>query len=75
MIHQPTGEFYGQVSDIAIHTKEILETKKKLNNILAKHSGQDLQKIEEDTERDTFMSAKEAKKYGIIDTVFEKRVN
>ncbi len=73
MIHQPTGEFYGQASDIAIHTKEILETKKKLNLILSKHTGQDLQKIEEDTERDTFLNAKEAKKYGIIDTVYEKR--
>ena len=75
MIHQPTGEFYGQASDIAIHTKEILDTKKKLNNILSQHTGQNLQKIEEDTERDTFMNVIEAKKYGIIDIIFEKRLN
>lgn len=74
MIHQPTGEFSGQTSDIVIHTKEILNTKKKLNTLLAKHTEQSIQKIEDDTERDTFMNAKEAKKYGIIDIVFEKRL-
>lgn len=71
MIHQPIGGFYGQATDIAIHAKEILKMKETLNGILAKHSGQPLDRIEVDTERDYFMSGKEAKEYGIVDEVIE----
>lgn len=73
MLHQPLGGFQGQASDIEIHAKEILSLKKKLNEICAKHTGHDLKKIEKDTDRDNFMSAKEAKQYGIIDKVLETR--
>ncbi|MDO8283028.1 MAG: ATP-dependent Clp endopeptidase proteolytic subunit ClpP [Thermodesulfovibrionia bacterium] len=69
MIHQPTGGAYGQASDIEIHAKEILKIKDSLNKILAKHTGQDVNKVREDTERDYFMSGEEAKKYGIVDEV------
>lgn len=69
MIHQPLGGAEGQASDIAIHAKEILRIKDNLNNILAHHSGKPLKKVAEDTERDYFMSAAEAKKYGIVDEV------
>ncbi|MBI4825467.1 MAG: ATP-dependent Clp endopeptidase proteolytic subunit ClpP [Nitrospirae bacterium] len=69
MIHQPTGGAYGQASDIEIHAKEILKIKDSLNKILAKHTGQDVAKVREDTERDYFMSGEEAKKYGIVDDV------
>lgn len=69
MIHQPTGGAYGQASDIEIHAKEILKIKDSLNKILAKHTGQDVTKVREDTERDYFMSGEEAKKYGIVDDV------
>lgn len=69
MIHQPIGGFYGQASDIEIHAKEILKIKDTLNNILAKHTGQPVDKISADSERDFFMSSQEAKKYGIIDEV------
>ena len=71
MIHQPIGSFHGQASDVAIHAKEILKMKDTLNQILAKHTGQPLEKIQIDTERDYFMSGKEAKKYGIVDEVIE----
>jgi len=69
MIHQPLGGFQGQASDIEIHAKEILFLKDRLNEILAKHSGQDIQTIEKDTDRDNFLSAEEAVKYGLVDEV------
>ena len=69
MIHQPLGGTEGQATDIAIHAKHILATKDTLNALIAKHSSQDLEKVKEDTERDKFMSAKEALKYGLIDKV------
>ncbi len=71
MIHQPMGGFHGQASDVEIHAKEILKMKDNLNHILAKHTGQTLEKIQGDTERDYFMSGKEAKEYGIVDEVIE----
>ncbi|MBP3631341.1 MAG: ATP-dependent Clp endopeptidase proteolytic subunit ClpP [Clostridia bacterium] len=73
MIHQPLGGAQGQASDIAIHAQHILKTKKKLNSILAEKSGQDIQTIEKDTDRDNFMSVSEALKYGLIDKIFDKR--
>jgi ATP-dependent Clp protease protease subunit len=72
MIHQPLGGAQGQATDIEIQAKEILRMKKELNQILANNTGQSLRKISSDTERDFFMSAKEAKEYGIIDSVVEK---
>lgn len=69
MIHQPWGGVQGQASDISIQAKEILKMKDRLNEILAKHTGQDLKKIQKDTDRDYFMTAEEAKEYGIIDEV------
>jgi ATP-dependent Clp protease protease subunit len=71
MIHQPIGGFYGQATDVEIHAKEILKLKETLNKILAKHTGQSLEKIQIDTERDYFMSAQEAKDYGLVDDVIE----
>ena len=73
MIHQPLGGAQGQATDIDIHAREILKIRDELNEILAKHTGQDIEKIREDTERDYFMSSEEAKKYGIIDKVISKR--
>ncbi len=73
MIHQPLGGTEGQATDIAIHAEHILRTKKNLNTIIAKHCNQKLAKVENDTERDYFMSADEAKKYGIIDKIIDKR--
>jgi ATP-dependent Clp protease protease subunit len=73
MIHQPWGGVQGQVSDIEIHTKELLLVKRKVNDLLVKHTGQSLDKIEKDTDRNFFMSAEEAKDYGLIDDVFEKK--
>jgi len=73
MIHQPWGGVQGQVTDIEIHTKELLIVKRKVNEILVKHTGQALEKIEKDTDRNYFMSAEEAKAYGLIDEVFEKK--
>ncbi len=73
MIHQPLGGAQGQASDIAIHAEHILKTKRKLNKILADRSGQSLEQIEKDTDRDNFMSANEALKYGLIDKIFDKR--
>lgn len=71
MIHQPIGGFYGQATDVEIHAKEILKMKETLNGILVKHTGQPLDKIKFDTERDYFLSGKEAKEYGIVDEVIE----
>ena len=71
MIHQPWGGFRGQASDIEIHAKEMASTKKRLNSILAKHTGQSLKQIEKDTDRDNFMSAADAVKYGLIDQTIE----
>lgn len=73
MIHQPMGGAQGQASDIAIVAEHILKTKKKLNTILAEKTGQPIEKIERDTDRDNYMSADEAKTYGIIDKVFSNR--
>ena len=73
MIHQPMGGTSGQVSDIQIHAKEILKIRERLNEILAKHTKQPLTTIETDTDRDFFMSAEEAVKYGIVDKIIEKR--
>jgi len=75
MIHQPLGGFQGQATDIEIHAREIIRLKKMLNEILSKHTGQPFEKVEQDTERDFFMSAEEAKEYGIIDKVLYKRGN
>jgi len=73
MIHQPLGGAQGQATDIEIQAKEILYHKQKLNEWLAKHTGQPLERIERDTERDFFMSAQEAQNYGLIDQVIDKR--
>ena len=73
MIHQPLGGSQGQASDIAIQAKEILRVKDKINQILADHTGQDLAKIQEDTDRDFFMSGEEAREYGLIDRVMVSR--
>lgn len=73
MIHQPLGGFQGQASDIDIHAKEILKARERLNQILAKHTGQSLEQIQLDTERDHFMSSDEAKEYGLIDEVLYNR--
>jgi ATP-dependent Clp protease, protease subunit len=73
MIHQPMGGFQGQASDIAIHAKEILRVREDINRILAKHTGQDLPKIQSDTDRDFFMTSSEAKEYGLIDEVVTYR--
>ena len=75
MVHQPSGGFQGQQSDIEIHAREILHTRDRLNQILAHHSGQDLEKISEDTDRDFFMSAEEAVRYGLVDNVLEARTS
>ena len=73
MIHQPLGGFQGQASDIEIHAKEILFLKDRLNEILAKHSGQSIQTIGKDTDRDNFLSAEDAVKYGLVDKVLTSR--
>lgn len=73
MIHQPLGGFRGQASDIEIHAREILQLKDKLNELLAKHTGQPVEKIARDTDRDNFLSAQAAKEYGLVDEVLEKR--
>ncbi len=75
MIHQPLGGFQGQASDIDIHAKEILYIRERLNHILAEHTGQSLETIQNDTERDNFMSAETAKEYGLIDNVLNERSN
>jgi len=73
MIHQPLGGFQGQATDIEIHAQEILNIKARLNELLANHTGQDLETIKRDTERDNFMSASRAAEYGLIDSVYDKR--
>jgi ATP-dependent Clp protease protease subunit len=73
MIHQPSAGFQGQASDIAIHAKEVLGMKKKLNELMAHHTGQPVERIEKDTDRDNFLSAPEAQEYGLIDKVLSKR--
>ena len=73
MIHQPSGGAQGQATDMEIHTKHILDTKKRLNEILARNTGQPVEVIAKDTNRDNFMTAQQALEYGLIDKVFEKR--
>jgi len=73
MIHQPMGGFQGQASDVEIHAREILNRKAKLNEIFAKHTGQDLKAVERDTDRDNFLSAEQALSYGIVDKVLSSR--
>lgn len=73
MIHQPLGGFQGQASDIAIHAKEILSIREKLNHIMAGHTGQSLKKIQKDTDRDNFLTSYDAVEYGLIDKVLESR--
>jgi len=75
MIHQPLGGAQGQASDIEIQTQQLLKTKKKLNRILSENTSQPLKKVEQDTDRDFFMSAEEAQKYGLIDKVYVPRKN
>ncbi len=73
MIHQPLGGFQGQATDIEIHAKEILLVRERLNKILARHTGQDLERIGQDTDRDNFMSAEQSVAYGLIDQVLDRR--
>jgi ATP-dependent Clp protease protease subunit len=73
MIHQPLGGAQGQATDIEIHAREILKTREQLNRILVERTGQSMKKIQADTERDYYMSAAEAKAYGLVDEVIEKR--
>lgn len=73
MIHQPLGGFQGQASDFEIHAKEILSIKEKLNRLMAEHTGQDYEKVARDTDRDNFLSATEAKEYGLVDQVLTNR--
>ncbi|MBD2813514.1 ATP-dependent Clp endopeptidase proteolytic subunit ClpP [Xenorhabdus sp. Flor] len=73
MIHQPLGGFQGQATDIEIHAQEILKVKARMNELMAKHTGQPLEKIVEDTERDRFLSAAEAVEYGLVDSIFTHR--
>jgi ATP-dependent Clp protease, protease subunit len=73
LLHQPMGGFSGQAADIDIHAREILKTKERLNGIVAKHTGQSIEKVQEDIDRDFYMTAAEGKEYGIIDQVIESR--
>jgi ATP-dependent Clp protease protease subunit len=73
MIHQPLGGFQGQASDIEIHAREILKIKGQLNSLLAHHTGQSLERLEKDTDRDNFLGAEEAQEYGIVDAVLRQR--
>ncbi len=75
MIHQPLGGFQGQATDISIHAKEILRMRETLNGILAHHSGQEIEKVSADTERDFFMDSETARSYGIIDSIVERKLN
>lgn len=75
MIHQPLGGYQGQASDIEIHARHTMKVKSMLNGVLAKHSGKPIEKVAQDTDRDNFMSAEEAKAYGLIDVVYESRAN
>lgn len=73
MIHQPLGGVEGQATDIAIHAEHIIRTKERLNKIIAKHSGKPLKQVEKDTDRDNYLTAQDALKYGLIDKIFEKQ--
>jgi len=73
MIHQPLGGFQGQASDIEIHAKYILSLRERLNKLLAEHTGQPIDKIERDTDRDNFLTAPEATEYGLVDKVLQGR--
>ena len=73
MIHQPLGGFQGQASDIDIHARDVMETKTRLNAILAKHTGQTVERVKADSDRDNFMTAEQARSYGLIDSMIEKR--
>ncbi|MBT3505956.1 MAG: ATP-dependent Clp endopeptidase proteolytic subunit ClpP [Piscirickettsiaceae bacterium] len=73
MVHQPLGGFQGQASDIEIHAQEILSIRERLNGILAKHTGQDIEQIQKDTDRDNFMNGEQAQDYGLIDSVLSNR--
>ena len=73
MMHQPSAGYSGQATDIEIHAREVLELKRRLNEIMARHTGQTVQQVEQDLERDNFMSSVEAVKYGLIDTVLQQR--
>jgi len=75
MIHQPLGGFQGQASDIEIHAKEILYIKGKLNRLMAEHTGQSLEKVSGDTDRDNFLSAESAVEYGLVDAILEQRID
>jgi len=75
MIHQPLGGFQGQASDFDIHAREILSIREKLNKILAYHTGQPLEKVQQDTDRDNFMSSNDAVSYGLIDKVLATRAS
>jgi ATP-dependent Clp protease protease subunit len=74
MIHQPSGGFQGQAADIDIHAREVLKLRSRLNEIMAKHTGQTVERIERDSDRDNFMDGAAAVEYGLIDTVLEKRL-
>ena len=74
MIHQPSGGFQGQATDIDIHAKEVLKLRERLNQIMAKHTGQSVETIEKDSDRDKFMDGETAVEYGLIDTILEKRI-
>ena len=73
MIHQPSAGFQGQASDIDIHARDVMETKERLNRILAKHTGQSIERVKQDSDRDNFMSAETARAYGLVDSMLEKR--
>ena len=73
MVHQPSAGYQGQVTDISIHAEEVIALKRRLNEIMAKHTGQDVKKVERDLERDNFMGAEAAVEYGLIDTVLASR--
>ena len=73
MIHQPSAGFQGQASDIDIHARDVMDTKERLNRILARHSGQTIERVKADSDRDNFMNAESAKAYGLVDKVLEKR--
>ena len=75
MIHQPLGGYQGQISDVEIHAKEMLRTKQRLNEILAEHTGRPIKRVARDTDRDYFMSAKEARDYGLVDRVLASRAD
>ena len=74
MIHQPLGGYQGQASDIEIHANEIIKTKRRMNELLAEHTGQSFDTIARDTDRDNYMTAEQAKEYGIVDDIFARRV-